>query len=280
MVPAPREPDEAPRGPRGRIGASLRRAPIRRRPRGHRPAGGCRRHLPQHVGHRPRRGARSGDVDRWLRWQPWLGTFGALGALDAAPAHVGVVSSSPDRGLALWLDSSNTSEPRFTALRFDVRGEYSPLGGPLLVSDAGDLSPDHLVTSGAVTFDPMLHGGALTLEPGASAFLTDRTYAAVRVELDAPTGAPALLVLRDPLGHELEVGGVSCSGAIVSGSPLTLVVERRGTNLEWTVSSDTPSKACANPFTADARLSIGVRGAPDLSRGVVRNLRVSRLGSP
>ena len=218
--------------------------------------------------------------DRWLRWQPWLGTFGALGARDAAPAHVGVVSASPDRGLALWLDSSNTSEPRFTALRFDVRGEYSPLGGPLLVSDAGDLSPDHLVTSGAVTFDSALDGGALTLEPGASAFVTDRTYADVRVELDAPTGAPALLVLRDPLGHELEVGGVSCSGAIVSGSPLTLVVERRGTNLEWTVSGDTPSNACATPFTADARLSIGVRGAPDLSRGVVRNLRVSRLGSP
>jgi len=120
--------------------------------------------------------------DRWLRWQPWLGTFGALGARDAAPAHVGVVSASPDRGLALWLDSSNTSEPRFTALRFDVRGEYSPLGGPLLVSDAGDLSPDHLVTSGAVTFDSALDGGALTLEPGASAFVTDRTYADVRVE--------------------------------------------------------------------------------------------------
>jgi hypothetical protein len=218
--------------------------------------------------------------DRWLRWEPWLGTFGALGALDDVPAQVGATTASPDPGLALWVDPSNPAAPRVTALRFDVRGEYSPLSSPLLLSDAEDTSPDHLATDGAVTFDPALFGGALQLVPGASAFVTDRTYADVRIELDAPSGAPALLVLRDALGHELEVGGASCPGAVVTGSALTLVVERRGSSLKWSVSGNAPSSPCATPFAPDARLTIGVRGAPDLTHSVARNLRVTRLGAP
>ncbi|HEY5147352.1 MAG TPA: hypothetical protein VII82_11320, partial [Polyangiaceae bacterium] len=221
--------------------------------------------------------------DRWLRWEPWLGAFGALDALDDTPANVGTMTTSPDPGLALWLDTTldtTNATPRFTALRFDVRGEYSPLSGPLLVTDATDTSPDRLATDGDLAFDPTIANGALTLNPGASAFVTDRTYADVRIEVDAPTGAPALLVLRDPLGNELEIGGASCPGAVVTGSPLTLTVERRGAAIDWTVSGGTPSNACPDPFAAGARLSIGVRGAPDLTRSVARNLRVTRLGTP
>jgi hypothetical protein len=218
--------------------------------------------------------------DRWLRWEPWLGAFGALDDLDDTPANVGTMTASPDPGLAVWIDTTNAATPRFTALRFDVRGEYSPLSGPLLVTDATDTSPDRLATDGDLAFDPTIANGALTLNPGASAFVTDRTYADVRIQVDAPTGAPALLVLRDPLGNELEIGGASCPGAVVTGSPLTLTVERRGAAIDWTVSSGAPSNACPDPFAADARLSIGVRGAPDLTRSVARNLRVTRLGTP
>jgi hypothetical protein len=217
---------------------------------------------------------------QWLRWDPWLGAFAALQDLDDVPASVGTLTTSPDPGLALWIDATSAPAPRFTAMRFDLRGAYSPLDGPLLVSDASDLSPDRLATDGDVTFDPTTSGGSLQLNPGASAFVTDRTYAAVRIDVDAPTGAPALLVLRDSLGNELEVGGASCPGAVVTGSPLTLTVERRGAVIDWTVSGGTPSNACPSPFSADARLAIGLRGAPALSVSVARNLRVARLGAP
>jgi hypothetical protein len=227
--------------------------------------------------------------DRWLRWQPWSGSFGAFGSANAAPPNVAAPrSTTADPGLALWLgalDALDALDPTrglaLAGLRFDLRGPYSPLDGPLLASGTDDTSPDRLASDGAVVFDPDTANGALTLAPGASVFVTDRTYADVRVQVDAPTGAPALLVLRDTLGNELEVGGASCPGAVVTGSPLTLTVERRGADVTWSVTSSTPTAPCkAAPFAAGARVAIGVRGAPDLTRSVARNLRVNRLGSP
>jgi hypothetical protein len=190
------------------------------------------------------------------------------------------VATSPDPGAALWVETAGAT-PRLAALRFDVRGEYSTLPGPLLISDTTDTVPDRFPASGTFGFDASV---GLTLDPGASppgetAFVSDRTYTDVRIEVDAPTGRPALLVLRDALGDVLEVGGAGCPGAVVTGAKSTLTVERKGASVTWTVSSGASGK-CALGFDAGARVSVGVRAAPDLTSSVVRNLRVTRLGLP
>jgi hypothetical protein len=213
---------------------------------------------------------------RGLQWQPWAGAFGAFDVLDDSPAHVGQVTVSPDPGLALWLDGSDASAPRLTAMRFDADGPFAALPGPLLVTDTTDVAPDNLVSSGAASFDPT---AGLTLAPGVGAFVTDRTYADVQVDVDAPTGAPATVVLRDGLGNELEVGGPACSTALVAGAPSTLTVVRRGASVSWSVTGH-GSGTCTPPFAAGARVGIGVRGAAALPASVARNLRVTRLGSP
>ena len=218
-----------------------------------------------------------GSAGRWLQWQPWDGDFDALDVLDDVPANVGTVTTSPDPGLAMWLDLGDPTMPRLTGLRFDVRGPYATLEGPLLVEDTTDMSPDRLAQTGVVSFDPTV---GLSLGAGASAFVTDRTYVNVAIVVDAPTGQPAMVVLRDALGDELEVGGAACPGALVTGAPSTITVERQGATVNWSVSGSSPgSGSCASPaFAADARLSIGLRGAAGQLQSVARNLRVTRTG--
>jgi hypothetical protein len=208
--------------------------------------------------------------DRWLRWLPWSDSFGALAVLDAAPARVGDAWTSPDPGLALWLDTKASS---LDGLRFDARGPYATLPSSLLVTDASEVSPDRLTAAGLVSFDPAL--GALVLAPGASAFVTDRTYADVAIDVAAPTGEPAVVVLRDELGGELEVGGFSCPDAIAPGAT-SVHIERRGASVTWSVGG--PSNACPGGVRAGARLSVGLRGVASAARSVARDLRVVRLG--
>ena len=219
---------------------------------------------------------------RWLRWQPYVGEFGVLG-VDIA-ANVGDATASPDPGLAMWLDPTNPNAVAVAALRFDAIDDYSTLEGPLFVADTNDTAPDQLVSAGGITFDPAL---GLTLGSNASAFVTDRTYADFTVDVDAPTGQPAILVLRDEgpdeaalLGTELDVGGTSCPAALSaqSSAPSSLHVERTGASVVWSVAGGA-SGTCPNAFGQTARLSIGVR-APTSVGSVVRNLRVTRMGTP
>jgi hypothetical protein len=209
--------------------------------------------------------------DRWLRWSPWGGSFGALAVLDAVPARVGDAWASPDPGLALWLDPMTSA---LNGLRFDARGPYSALPASLLVADTSEMSPDRLAAAGVAAFDPGL--GALVLAPGASAFVTDRTYADVAIDVASPTGEPAAVVLRDELGNELEVGGFSCPGAGTPGAT-SAHVERRGASVTWSVAGG-PARACAIGFVPGARLSVGLRGVASATRSVARDLRVVRLG--
>jgi hypothetical protein len=214
-----------------------------------------------------------GAGGRWLRWQPWQAAFAALGVLDETPARVGAASTSPDPGLALWLDDA--SAPALVALRFDARGPYSPVRGPLLADSAADTMPDRLAAPGVASFDP---SSGLALGPGASAFVTDRTYADVAIDVDAPTGEPALIVLRDELGGELEVGGIACPGALAKAAAgSSLHVQRTGGTVRWAVAGGAQG-ACPSGVRAAARLSVGVRAPAGAARSVARSLRITRLG--
>jgi len=230
--------------------------------------------------------------DRWLRWQPWSNSFGALGSLDATPAQVSNAFTSPDSGFAMWLDTSNPSGPVVTGLRFDTRGEYSTLDGPLLLTDTENVAPDRLVDSSTLTFDPTQ---GLTLAPGASVFVTDRTYADVAITVDMPGVTPSLVVLRDQAGNELVIGGVQpapsgpcpvssgwCAGP-PEGATSSLQVERSGGSVTWSVPNG-PSGSCTAGVDASARLSIGLRGASGpastAAPSVARNLNITRLGAP
>jgi hypothetical protein len=214
---------------------------------------------------------------RWLRWQPWQGSFGPFDVLDTTPANITDATASPDPGLAAWLDDGTGGDARLTALRFDVRGDYSTLPGPLLVDSTAEMAPDRLVSDQNLAFDPST---GLALSGDATAFVTDRTYADVSIDVDAPTGEPGFVVLRDQEGVELEVGGVSCPGALPGGkAPSSLHVQRSGATVTWSVRGGA-SGTCKTGVRSGARLSVGVRGAAaSPGRSVVRNLRIVRLGS-
>jgi hypothetical protein len=211
--------------------------------------------------------------DRWLRWQPWAGSFGLLGVLDDAVANVGELAASADPGLAMWSDGTSWAP---VLLRFDTRGPYSSLHGPVFLLDTADSAPDRLPQSGAVAFDATL---GLALGPGASAFVTDRTYADVQIDLDAPTGEPAAVILRGEGGSEIEVGGQGCPGAAVAGTASSIRVRRKGAQVDWArlPGPDTP---CPMVVPSEARFAVGVRTPENAPRSVVRNLRVQRLGAP
>jgi hypothetical protein len=214
----------------------------------------------------------------WLQWQPWAGAFGAPKVLDLVE-NVGDAACSPDPGLAMWLDATSGA---VTALRFDPRGEYSTLSAPaLLVSGTAEMTPDRLAGAGTDAFDTTVGGtGGLVLASGASAFVTDRTYADVAVDVNAPTGEPADVVLRDAqTGVELEVGSASCPAQLGGGAASSLHVERRGATVAWSVAGGA-SGTCPVLLGPAARVSIGLRGARMAERGVASDLRVTRLGSP
>jgi hypothetical protein len=207
--------------------------------------------------------------DRWLRWQPWSGSFGAFISLDPVSPSVSGPGSSPDPGAGMWLDPATSA---LTLMRFDTRGTYSPLAGPLLVTDTSDMAPDSLAGPVGASFDPSL---GLVLPPGRSAFVTDRTYADVSIDVDAPTGEPAVVVLRDESGSELEIGGASCPAPFTAGAASSLHVERRSAKVTWNRTTG-GAGTCSTATSAEGRLAIGVRTAADATRSVVTNLRVAR----
>jgi hypothetical protein len=207
--------------------------------------------------------------DRWLQWQPWVGSFGAFLSLDPVSAKVHAPGISPDPGLAAWLDPATDA---LTLMRFDTSGPYSPLSGPLLLTDTSDMAPDALAGPDGASFDPTL---GLVLPPSRSAFVTDRTYADVSIDADAPTGEPAIIVLRDELDSELEVGGASCPAPLASAAASSLHVERHGSTVTWSWSTG-GAGTCPSAMPPDGRVSIGVRSG-SAARSVVNDLGVLHL---
>jgi hypothetical protein len=107
--------------------------------------------------------------------------------------------------------------------------------------------------------------------------VTDRTYADVTISVDVGAG-PAVVALRDTLGHETQVPGETCIPAGPAGGGYTLQVERHGASVTW--STDTGlTGSCGDLLNGDARVSVGVRAGGTMP-GIVTNLIVSRVGTP
>jgi hypothetical protein len=214
--------------------------------------------------------------DRWLEWQPWAGAFGAAPVLDSKPATVGGAFASPDPGLAMWLDPN---AGRIVALRTDTTNAFSADPEPFVVDDSTGVAPDRFPGSGTVSF---IGGTGLTLTYGASAFLTDRTYADVSVRATFAPGQAPDVVLRDPAGLEAVVGVTTCCAGIDASMLADPVVdvERTGSALTCAVAGG-PARPCKG-VTVDpvARVSVGVRGASSASPSIVQKIVVRRLGAP
>jgi len=201
--------------------------------------------------------------DRWLVWEPWAGAFAALESAIGAPGPSGDPVGSPEPGLGVWLDGTTVS-----ALRFGTRGPYATTPSPLLAGAEGTslTAPDQLVTgasTGAITFDPE---AGLTLESGASVFLTDTTFAAFTLDAETPGKLPPAIVLRDAEGNETVLDSAACG--IAAGASVHL--EREGSVVRASVDGGALATCNAAP-AAGARVSIGVRGigASSVVRGVV-----------
>lgn len=211
--------------------------------------------------------------DRWLAWQPWAGAFGAAPVLDTNPATMGGAIASPDPGLAMWLDPS---AGRIVALRTDTTNAYSADSEPYLAEDATGVAPDRFPGAGTVSY---VGGAGVTLTPGASAFLTDRTFADVAVKTTFAPGQAPDLVLRDAEGNETVVIAASCCPGVDAPSLAAPVmeVERSGATLTCAVSGG-PPRTCAVTLDATTRVSVGVRGATSVPASIAQTIVVQRLG--
>ena len=210
----------------------------------------------------------------WLRWQPYAARFELLSTLDATPPAVSVAACSPEPGLAMWLD---VGAQQIAGMRFDTRNAFSALAKGGAVDLATDTAPDRIATSGAIALDEGT--GLLTLSaPGASVFVTDRTYADVSITMTLPTSQPPLVVLRDELGAELAVGSSdACPGLLAAKSVTSLDVERRGTTVTWSVNGGAATP-CTTALADGARVSVGLRAGS--TQAVARDLFVKRAGEP
>ena len=214
--------------------------------------------------------------ERWLRWSPWTGVFTQL---DIAPPSVtdlplgpdGIAIASPEPGLALFLTLDDT---RITGLRFGARSTFATIVLPLFAGDASTdrlfAAPDRLVLPGTTTSIAIDPQNGVTLITGATVFLTDVTFAGVSIDLDAPTGEPPLIVLRDENGIEIEIGAAACALPATPGAAQSIHLERSGASVH------VGARDCGVRLRADARIAIGFRGAADSERSAAKNVRVSR----
>jgi hypothetical protein len=219
--------------------------------------------------------------DRWLQWQPWMGQFGISPVLSAT-ANIDDAFTSPDPGLAMWLD---TTAHQLVALRVDTNNAYSSDPPSYVASSATDIAPDQLpgapdqLPGGAtVSYNG---GSGVTMAYGASAFVTDRTYADVSIRVTFAAGQPPSVVLRDDQGSEHVVDATCCAGLMAAQGPSPVMdVERSGGTVTCAVAGAAAS-ACPLPgLDAGAAVSVGVRGASQTTTSIATEIVVTRLGVP
>ncbi len=206
---------------------------------------------------------------RWLRWQPWFAAFQPLAnSPQTGPSGPAIVNG--DAGLALWLDDRKENQLYVYGYRFGTRSRFGAVRNPLLADSTVGLAPDR-VTGTPGSSIRFSEGAGLELGAGASAFVTDVTYANVNVDLDT-VGAPAV-VLRQENGREISVGGAECPfGQLPTTS---LHVERVGTEVRFGVDGG-DTRVCARELDEGARVSVGIRGTDYVPLSYARNLRITR----
>ncbi len=235
----------------------------------------------------------------WFRWSPWTGAFvpfsdatSADGSTLANGPSVDAVTTSPDSGLALWLENAGPTAGKVLGLRFDSRGDYSTDIGSLLDSNTPkSLAPDRLpsATKDASGSTLTVDGETgLTLTNTAAVVLADATFADFALDVDTsaapsvdPSGIayPPVIFLRDETGADFSIGidpadGITC--AVVADAHWHLT--RSGSSITVTGSSGS-STTCATPISATSRVTIGLRGRPapnDQEPCYARNLVVAR----
>lgn len=216
---------------------------------------------------------------RWMRWTPWSGEFRTI---DGAPNEGPVLDAigSGDAGLALWVEERAAEGGSFavTGFRFAARTPFDSVQNPLISAASfaspaiAQLAPDRLVGEGESAIRVEANGRGLVLDPGASAFVTDVTFADFTLDVEVTASAP-VVVVRDDRGAELEVGGASC--AFAQSAMHSLAVVRKGRHV--TVSADgAPARECPTLLTDGVRVSLGLRGAQSVNVSAARNLVIHR----
>jgi hypothetical protein len=219
------------------------------------------------------------DGVRFHRWQPWSASFtreflGATSPIGPSTSSTSSSISSPDRGLALWLDRD-----RLVGLRFDTTGPFTTLARPLLHDDVAHLAPDRLVTAATPERARFDATGGLTLGKDVTAFVTDLTFGDFELTLETdPDRAPSV-VLRDAahatdyvLGAPVAVTDVVCTlPRATSRIKITRSKDRLGVSTD-----DAAAVACARPPPGAARLTIGLRGTAETTESTARNLTIHR----
>ncbi|WP_169927677.1 hypothetical protein [Labilithrix luteola] len=205
----------------------------------------------------------------WMRWQPWEGAFRTIDdATSPGPSTEAIASG--DKGLALWIDDRAEAGAFIAGFRFATRSRFGPAPNPMLIAGPGGMAPDRLADQpgGAIHFTDR----GLELGPGASAFVTDLTFADIDIELDVTT-PPPYVVLRGDDAEELEVGGVAC--AFGQNATRSLSIQRRGAQITVRADDGEP-RICPTSLDAGVRIAVGLRGASGADPTIGRNLRVIR----
>jgi len=189
---------------------------------------------------------------RWLRYEPWFGAFSAVAdAPPVGPPGNLTTAVAPDTGLVMWLRDDTDQGMHLWGYRHGVRNAFQTVSGSLLLDSPRFFAPDRGPGESA-RYDDRL---GLVLAPGASALLTDVTFARVVVDVEGPIGAVPWVVLRQESGVEVAVGGPDCP--LLAGSRVR--VERARETVSASVDGG-PTSVCGKSLDATGRVSLLLRG--------------------
>ena len=214
----------------------------------------------------------------WLRYEPWFGAFLTLedAPHDGPPLGLGpstqvplaTVGVSPDRGLAMWLANGDDAAQHIFGYRFGTMHPFADIPRTLLTQNASYFALDR-APSDISRFNPAT---GLKLATGATAMLTDVTFASFALDLSSPSGAAPLVLLRDDAGNEVEIGGAACP--LLVGSHVH--VERHGEQITTSV-DQSEQRPCPVHLDPQVRLHVGVRGGA-ADESYVTSFSIERLG--